>query len=61
VRKCIARQWFRYGLGRVETDADACSLAGIDDAFAASGYNLRELVLALVTSDAFRYVAGAAQ
>jgi hypothetical protein len=61
VRKCIARQWFRYGLGRVETDADACSLARIDDAFAASGYNLRELVLALVTSDAFRYVAGAAQ
>jgi hypothetical protein len=59
VRKCIARQWFRYGLGRVETDADACSLAQIDDAFAASGYNLRELLLALVTSDAFRYVAGA--
>ncbi|HSU41396.1 MAG TPA: DUF1592 domain-containing protein [Polyangiaceae bacterium] len=61
VRKCVARQWFRYGLGRVETDADACSLAQIDDAFAASGYKLRELLLALVTSDAFRYVAGGAR
>ena len=61
VRKCVARQWFRYGLGRVETDVDACSLAQIDNAFAASGYKLRELLLALVTSDAFRYVAGGAR
>jgi hypothetical protein len=58
VRQCVARQWFRYALGRLETDADACSLAQIDAAFAASGYNLRELLLALVTSDSFRYVNG---
>jgi len=61
VRKCVARQWFRYGLGRLETDADACSLAAIDTAFAASGYRMRALLLAVVTSDAFRYVDGGAQ
>jgi hypothetical protein len=58
VQKCVARQWFRYALGRFETDADACSLARIDDAFASSGFNLHELLLSLVTSDSFRYVNG---
>lgn len=58
VRQCLVRQWFRYALGRYETDADKCSLARVDDAFAASGYRLRELMLALVTSDSFRYVNG---
>jgi hypothetical protein len=57
VRQCIARQWFRYALGRLETDADACSLATIDAAFAASGFDLRELLLSVVTSDSFRYLA----
>lgn len=58
VRKCVVRQWFRYALGRVESDADTCSLARLDDAFAASGFNLRELLLSLVSSDSFRYVDG---
>jgi hypothetical protein len=58
VRHCVVKQWFRYALGRYETDADACSLAQVDAAFAASGYQMRELLLSLVTSDSFRYVNG---
>jgi hypothetical protein len=55
VRSCVARQWFRYGLGRHETDADACSFEGIDAAFAAG--DLRALLVAIASSDAFRLAA----
>lgn len=55
VRACVARKWFRYGHGRGETSADACSLAAIQQKFAASGYKVRALVVALTQSDAFLY------
>ncbi|MEM6996529.1 MAG: DUF1592 domain-containing protein, partial [Myxococcota bacterium] len=56
VRTCVARQWFRYAFGRIEdNDGDACSLEVLDDAFAASDYDVRELMVALVQTDAFRY------
>jgi hypothetical protein len=55
VQACVARQWFRYALGRHEADADACSLAHIDAAFAAG--HLRELLVAITASDAFRFAA----
>ncbi len=56
VRSCVARQWFRYAFGRIEdTDGDACSLEVLDSAFAASDYDVRELMVALVETDAFRY------
>jgi hypothetical protein len=58
VQRCFARQWFRFALGRFETSADECSLAQMDEAFAASGFNVRSLLLSLVTSDAFRHVSG---
>ncbi|MEM9074352.1 MAG: DUF1592 domain-containing protein, partial [Myxococcota bacterium] len=55
VRQCYAKQWFRYALQRESTAEDACSLATIDAAFAESGNNLRELLIQIVTSDAFRH------
>lgn len=55
VRACVARQWFRYALGRRESAADACSLETIDAAFASG--RLRELLVALAASDAFRLAA----
>ena len=57
LQRCVARQWFRFALGRFESAADECSLSRIDASFAASGFNVRELLFSLVTSDAFRYVA----
>ena len=26
VQKCVTTQWFRYALGRMETELDACTL-----------------------------------
>jgi hypothetical protein len=54
VRACVAQHWFNYALGRTKNDADTCSMNALTDAFAASN-NIRDLLLALVTTDAFRY------
>ncbi|WP_437681276.1 DUF1592 domain-containing protein [Sorangium sp. So ce131] len=55
VRSCVATQWFRFGYGRAEQAEDECSMAQIQEAFAESGYNIKELLVALTQTDAFRY------
>ena len=55
VRDCVATQWFRFGYGRVETEADTCSMDEIRGAFAAADYDIKELIIALTQTDAFRY------
>lgn len=55
VRSCVARQWFRFATQRIETSADRCSLAELDQRFADSGYDVRELMVGLVTLDAFTH------
>lgn len=55
VRDCVEKQWFRYSLGRGEGAEDACSLASVKEEFAASDFNVKKMLVALVTSDAFRY------
>ncbi len=57
VHQCYVRQWFRFALGRMETEADRCSLETLYDVFARSGRNIRELLVALPTTDSFRLVA----
>jgi hypothetical protein len=54
VHGCFARQWYRFALGRMEMPADACTLASMKERLAASGGNIRELLLDLVTQDSFR-------
>jgi hypothetical protein len=54
VRDCMATQWLRYAVRRDESAADTCSQAQIATAFRASG-DLKQLVRAVVQSDAFRY------
>jgi len=54
VRACLAQHWFNYAFGRTKSDLDACSIDAMTQAFAASN-NIRDLLLALVTTDAFRY------
>lgn len=56
VRDCMATQWLRYAVRRAETPADGCSRAQVATNFRASG-DLKQLVLAVVQSDAFRYKA----
>lgn len=55
VRHCIATQWFRFALGRGERDEDAPSIAAAYDAFAKSGFDVRELMIAIPETDAFRH------
>jgi hypothetical protein len=53
---CLANQWFRFALGRMEAVDDACSLKAIRQGFDGSGRNVRELIVSIVKSDAFRHV-----
>lgn len=54
VRQCVTRQWFRFAFGRNEAEQDACTLELLDETFAASGYDVRALMLELIQTDAFR-------
>lgn len=58
VRDCMVRQWFRFGYGRTESAADACTLADLKAKFADSGYAVRELLVALTQTDVFLYRRG---
>jgi hypothetical protein len=55
VRDCMATQWLRYIIARNEGDGDTASLQAANDAFKKSGYDLRELVVALVRTRAFTH------
>lgn len=57
VRECLAEQMERYALSRGLSGNDTCSHDAIYAAFAASDYNLRDLMVAVTTSDAFRHLA----
>lgn len=56
VRRCLARQWLRFAAARVETPVDRCIEEAVFDRFQASGFDLRELVLAVATSPALTHV-----
>ena len=55
VEACLATQWFRYGMGRGEQQEDVCSLLQIKTNFAETGGDFRELLIAMATTDAFRF------
>jgi hypothetical protein len=55
VQRCYVTQWFRFGYGRAETAADSCTLGALMDAASAKGGDVRELMVALTQTDAFRY------
>lgn len=55
VRQCVATQWFRFGYGRAEQQADQCTVKQVFDAFAAADYNIKELLVALTQTEAFLY------
>lgn len=57
VRRCIATQWFRAALGRSERDEDAASLDDVYQSFTRAGFDVRGLIVAITTSDAFRHAS----
>ena len=55
VGNCVVTQWFRFSHGRIEEPTDACTVRELRDAFAASGFNIRELLVAFTQTDSFLY------
>lgn len=55
VKECVATEWFRYAFGRGETQDDSCSLTAAKKAFGGAQYDMRELLVALTLTDAFRF------
>jgi hypothetical protein len=55
VRECVSKQWFRYAYGRTETQADTCSMDLVNLRFSDSGYDIKELLVVLTQTNAFRY------
>jgi hypothetical protein len=55
VHDCMARQWFRFSLGRMDDELDACSLERLTTAFDDADHDVRRLIHEIVLSDAFRY------
>lgn len=54
VQRCMVRQWARFALGRLDEDADETTIDSLQTRFAATGGDLRSLLVAIVTSEAFR-------
>jgi len=52
-QKCVAKQLFRYAMGRSETQADRQAIEAAAERFRESGFSFRELILAIVTSKPF--------
>ncbi|HKP62333.1 MAG TPA: DUF1592 domain-containing protein [Polyangiales bacterium] len=54
VSECVSAQWYRYALSLGSDDADACTVAQISEALKDNQGDLREVLIATVSSDAFR-------
>lgn len=52
---CMARRWFQYIVGRADGPDDQASVDAAFDAFVDADLDMRTLVVAIVSSDAFRF------
>lgn len=52
-KACFARQYHRFATGRQESLQDLCALDSVAQDFAAGGYDIRELMIAIVKSPSF--------
>lgn len=53
-RECLATQWYRFALGRTEAAADSCEIRRLADTLGELD-DPKEMLVALVTSNAFRF------
>jgi len=54
--ECLTTQFYRFAVGRLESDADACVLKRLTSSLKEGCYPLREVFSKLASSDAFRFV-----
>lgn len=57
VAQCLVQKYYMYAMGYEERDVDGSVLNTVAAAFKASGFKLRDLILAVVTNDAFSSVS----
>ena len=58
VKWCVTRQWFRFVLGRMESQSDQGSMeVAYRAAASVPGFSIREMLMSLVQTQAFRYRA----
>ena len=57
-QRCFAQHWLEYGYGRTlhQTPEEACLQEQVSNAFKASGYNVKQLLLDLTQTRAFLYL-----
>lgn len=54
-KNCYVGSWLTYAYGRSESAEDACTRKALQDSFAATNGNIKQLILALTQTDAFLY------
>jgi hypothetical protein len=57
VAECLVKRYYTYAVGHEERDVDARVLSALASRFQASGFQLRDLIVATVTHEAFSAVA----
>jgi hypothetical protein len=55
LEECVARQFYRFALGRYESDADEAAIVRMGDEFSAGGERLDELIVDFAALPAFGY------
>jgi hypothetical protein len=56
LHRCWVRSLYRHATGHYEAEADEAALEDVDVKFEDSNYKLKQLLVEIVTSDAFRFV-----
>ena len=51
--QCVARQYYRYTTGHLETAADQCALDSYLKTYSDNGYNLQTMLLSIVNAPNF--------
>ncbi len=57
-QNCFASHWLDFGYGRTLGSGDECAQGKVYDAFQKSGYNVRQMLIALTQTDEFLYLPG---
>ncbi len=55
VTRCLARKWFTFAMGRPDGHEDQCDIDHVTEEVIQAGGSLREILVALATSQAFRF------
>jgi hypothetical protein len=56
LHRCWVRSLYRHATGHLEAEADEAALEGVDQRFAEARYRLKDLLVEIAASDAFRFV-----